>query len=244
MRNGPVHFISAIAIFAAALAGASLPATAEFRPTPSAWDGLYIGVHGGMGWANLDVAENPDNPFAYNGASDGWNYRPEGYLAGVHGGLNWESYRLLLGVEARYGQIVIEDNAADPASAGADTVSSVANGYYADVSGRIGFAPDEYLYYIRGGAAWADLDIAVTDSCGAGPCSTATIATEAGGAQNGWVIGGGFAYALTTHLSLRLDYSYYDFGEVTVSGDSGGDLYGWTHELTVQMATVGVSYNF
>lgn len=244
MWKGLVHSVFAITIFAAALAGASLPAAAEFRPTPSAWDGFYIGVHGGIGWENLDVAEDPNNVLAYNAASNGWNYRPEGYLAGVHAGLNWDSYRLLMGIEVRYGQIMIEDDAADPASAGLDTVSSVANGYYVDVSGRFGFAPDEYLYYIRGGAAWADLDIAVTDSCNTAPCSGAIIATEASGAQNGWVIGGGFAYALTTSLSLRLDYSYYDFGEVTVSGDSGGVLYGWTHDLTVQMATVGLSYNF
>lgn len=244
MRNGPLQFIFGIAIFATALAGASLPAAAQFRPTPSPWGGFYIGLHGGMGWENLDVIEDPDNPLAYNSASDGWNYKPGGYLAGIHAGLDWESYRLVMGIQARYGQIAIADGAADPASPGLDTVSSVADGYYADLSGRIGFAPDEYFYYLRGGAAWADLGIAVTDSCSTGTCSGTTIATDASGVHNGWVVGGGYAYALTANLSLQLDYSYYDFGEITVTGVSGGTPYGWTHALTVQMATMGLTYNF
>ena len=35
------------------------------------------------------------------------------------------------------------------------------NGFYADVTGKIGFAPDRTLYYIKGGLALADLSLSV-----------------------------------------------------------------------------------
>lgn len=244
MRKGPLRFVFGIGIFTAVLAGASIPAAAEFTPTTSPWGGFYIGVQGGYGWGKTDVVEDPANPLAYNGAGNAWSYDSEGMLGGVHVGLDWESYALILGIEASLGYLAIEGEAPDPASPGLDTIALSGSGYYADITGRIGFAPGDTLYYMKGGVAFADLGLKVEDTCTAGACSATTIAAVDDGVQDGWTMGVGIAYAFSSGLSARLEYAYYDFGEIAVVGTSGGNTYSWDQEVNFHAVTAGLSYKF
>lgn len=244
MRKGPLRSVFGIAIFTAALAGASIPAAAEFSPTTSPWGGFYIGVQGGYGWGKTDVVEDPANPVAYNGAGNAWSYDTEGMLGGVHAGLDWESYALILGIEASLGYLSVEGDAPDPASGGLDTIALGGKGYYADITGRIGFAPDNMLYYMKGGLALADLGLKVEDTCTAGACGATTIAAADDGLQDGWTMGVGIAYAFSSGLSARLEYAYYDFGEIAVTGTSGGSTYSWDQEVNFHAVTAGLSFMF
>ena len=244
MRRGPVHSVFATTMFAVALAGMSAPATAEFTPTTSPWGGFYVGVQGGYGWGKTDVVEDPANPVAYNGAGNGWSYDAEGMLGGVHVGLDWESYALILGIEASLGYLAVEGEAPDPASPGLDTVALGGRGYYADITGRIGFAPDNTLYYMKGGLALADLGLEIEDTCSGGSCSLTTITATDDGLQDGWTMGVGIAYAFSSGLSARLEYAYYDFGEIAVVGTSGGTSYSWDQEVNFHAVTAGLSFMF
>lgn len=244
MPNHRAHSIFAIAIFAAALAGASAPATAEFTPTVSPWGGFYVGLQGGYGWGKTGVVEDPANAVPYNGAGNGWSYDTEGTLGGVHVGLDWESYALVMGIEASLGFLSIEGEAPDPGSTGQDTVAIGGSGYYADITGRIGFAPDNSLYYMKGGLALADLGLEIKDSCSTVGCSGTTIAAADDGLQEGWTMGVGIGYAFSSSLSARLEYAYYDFGEIAVVGTSGANSYSWDQEVNFHTVTAGLSFMF
>ncbi len=244
MRKNPLSSVFGIAIFAAALTGASIPAAAEFNPATPPWGGFYVGVQGGYGWGKTDAIEDPANPVAYNGAGNTWSYDTEGMLGGVHAGLDWESYSLILGIEVSLGYLAIEGEAPDPASAGLDTVALGGKGYYADITGRVGFAPDNTLYYMKGGLALADLGLEVEDNCTAGSCGLETIAAADDGLQDGWTMGVGIAYAFSSGLSARLEYAYYDFGDIEVVGTSGGNTYSWDQEVNFHAVTAGLSFMF
>lgn len=245
MHNSHRLFIAAALTLAAFAGGApAAKAQASFEPTPPYWGGLYMGVQGGWAWGKADVVEDPANPAPYNGAGNAWSYDPEGMIAGAHIGLDWESYALIMGLEVSAGMLSIEDEAADPASGGLDTVALGGSGYYADITGRIGFAPDRKLYYMKAGVAFADLGLEVNDSCSTAPCSANTIAAAGDGWRSGMVLGAGIGYALAQNLNLRLDYAWYDFGEIPVTGSSGGASYTWQHSVDFHAVTLGASFRF
>ena len=56
----------------------------------------------------------------------------------------------------------------------------------------------------------------------------------------GWVAGGGLEYALTKHVSARVEYLHYDFGDRSFEGlDETIKL-----DTTVDTVTVGLSVKF
>lgn len=241
MRISPLPCLFPFAILFSALA---TPAAAEFQPSRPVWGGLYIGVQGGYGWGNAKVIEDPGNPVAYNGAGNSWEYDSEGTVGGAHIGVDWESYALILGVELAGGYLAVEGEAPDPASAGLDTIALGGSGYYGEITGRIGFAPDRMLYYMKGGAVFADLGLQVTDACTAAPCSGSTVAATEDGIRDGWTMGGGLAYAFPNNMAVRLEYAYYDFGDIAVTGTSGGNSYNWYQTVNRHMVTAGLSFLF
>ena len=220
-------------------------AQANFRPSLSPWEGVYLGVHAGYGWGKNDVLEDPANTPPYNGAGNSWSYDTGGALGGVHAGLNWESYGLVMGLEASLGYIAVEGDGPDPGSPGLDTVAAQGDGTYADVTARIGFASNNMLYYMKAGAAFADLGWSVEDSCTTGACSSpAIIDASNNDIESGWTAGVGIAYALSQYASLRLEYGYIDLGTIPMTGVFGGNTYRWEQEVTLHTVAAGVSFMF
>lgn len=245
MFDSPIRLLALATIVAAVTGLAPVSAAqAEFEPTLSPWGGIYVGIQGGYGLGNTDTTEDPGNAVAYNGAGNNWNTDTDGYLAGLHVGLNWESYALVMGIEASLGYLSVEGEAADPGSGGKDTLAVTGAGTYADVVARIGFAPGNMLYYMKGGVAFADLDLSVVDNCTAGACGATTISARNDGILNGWTAGVGIGYAVTKNLHARLEYAYFDFDSVAVSGNSGGNSYNWDQELEFHTLTAGLSIMF
>ena len=75
----------------------------------------------------------------------------------------------------------------------------------ASVTGRVGYAWDRFLGYVKGGGAWEGDDYSA---------STILVGTAytASDTRSGWTIGGGGEYAFTKHLSGFVEYNHYDFG--------------------------------
>jgi outer membrane immunogenic protein len=68
------------------------------------------------------------------------------------------------------------------------------------VTGRLGYTWGPTLLYVKGGYAWAD----TRSSFGFG---------DDGG--SGYTVGGGFEHMFAQNWSWKLEYQYYDFGDVT-----------------------------
>lgn len=69
------------------------------------------------------------------------------------------------------------------------------------VTGRLGYAMGPSLLYVKGGYAWAD----TRHSFGFG----------GNVGESGYTIGGGFEYMFAPNWSAKIEYQYYDFGDVT-----------------------------
>jgi outer membrane immunogenic protein len=244
MPGSPFKRVFAAGLFMAGLVGFAPTVTAQtgFQPTPPYWGGVYVGGYAGYGWGKNSANESGAN--IYNGAGNSWGHNVEGLLGGARVGYDWESTGLILGIEAGLGYLGVEGDGADPASGGLDTVSILASGPYGELTGRIGFAQEQMLYYMKGGAAFADLDLAVVDSCTAAPCSTSAINAGNDGIETGWVAGLGIGYALTQQLSVNIEYEHIRFDSLTVTGTSGGLPYSWDQDMKINTVTMGAAFRF
>ena len=86
--------------------------------------------------------------------------------------------------------------------------------WIASLTGRVGHSWDNWLAYVKGGAAWADDKY--TSSYSPGPWS----ASET---RSGWTVGGGLEWAFANNWSARLEYDYFDFGTSNVTLTGGGN---------------------
>jgi outer membrane immunogenic protein len=75
----------------------------------------------------------------------------------------------------------------------------------ASITGRVGYAWDRFLGYVKGGYAWERDRYRIIDPF------NVTVAT-AGETRGGWTAGIGGEYAFTNNISAFLEYNYYDFG--------------------------------
>jgi outer membrane immunogenic protein len=192
------------------------------QPRPSlplySWSGLYIGVHAGHGWSDVDWTAGGTT------ASD----TGAGWLGGGQVGYNWQRGALVFGVEADISGSGIEGATPCPTAA-ADCGHDV--NWLASVRGRLGIAGNgnRTLFYATAGAAWADVDY------------TATGAPGFSDRHFGWVAGGGIEHMLTSQLSARIEYLYYDFDGVTAPA---GTLAGGAVDLDPSMHTVRAGFSF
>jgi outer membrane immunogenic protein len=120
------------------------------------------------------------------------------------------------------------------------------------VRGRLGFAANNWLFYVTGGGAWRHADTDRTITCtGAGCPGVSTNSVLVGqvasvsGTVSGWTVGGGFEYGIAPNWSLKLEYLYYNF--------KAGNDFAYTSptafrhidsELQLHTVKLGVNYRF
>ena len=194
-------------VVAALGVGVTQPASAADLPTKAPvyrapafnWAGCYAGGHVGGIWGDKDwtVRTNGANTPAGEHTADGW-------LGGVQAGCNYEfANRFVFGIQGDYAWANAEgshDSAREIGVAYHSKTKSLAS-----VTGRVGYAWDRFLGYIKGGGAWQrDEYWATTIILG-----TAYTARET---RSGWTVGIGGEYAFTSFLSGFVEYNYYDFG--------------------------------
>ena len=104
-----------------------------------------------------------------------------------------------------------------------DTGSNFANRGLGSVTGRLGYTWGPALLYVKGGYGWADTRF--------------SNGFAGDGGRDGYTVGGGLEYLFTQNWSGKIEYQYYDFGNVNYFGvrDFRND------EHTVK---VGLNYRF
>jgi outer membrane immunogenic protein len=165
------------------------------------WTGCYIGVHAGGLWVDKTVHDREPTSLDF-GLSDG-SHESSGWLAGGQVGCDYQfAGGFVVGIAGDYAWADAEGNHVsllDPAYTHYSKVKSLAS-----VTGRIGFAWDRFLGYVKGGGAWERDEFWVTDGF--------DILT-ASGTRSGWTVGIGAEYAFTNFLTGFVEYNYYDFGD-------------------------------
>src|SRR4051794_18384619 len=161
------------------------------------WSGFYIGLNGGGGWArNCADATAPVGGIGVLGCHDA-----SGGTVGGQIGYRWQSGQFVFGLEA-------QGNWADFAGSNATLLNPlITNRTRVDAfglfTGQVGYAWNNALLYVKGGAAVTDNDYqAVTTATGAA-ITNAIHATRWGG-----VIGGGLEYGFAPNWSIGLEYDH------------------------------------
>jgi outer membrane immunogenic protein len=248
------------------------PASLKDSPAPfapSLWPGFYIGGHAGGAWSSKNVSDT----FDYGGdPTFKGDLGGTGFIGGLQAGYNVQRGHLVFGLEGDIGYL---DLAASKSasfrpdidhcgtkpehSCDMDTRYSASGGLYGDLTGRIGYAAERTLLYVKGGVAFLDADIKAKYS-GQNyttldphvPDVPANFNYSHDDTLVGWTIGAGVEYALTPSWSLKAEYRHFDFGEMSYSYSDSiklpctncySKLEGKTDvSLTADAVTLGVNY--
>jgi outer membrane immunogenic protein len=218
------------------LAIASVASAADMRPilkapvlAPPAWSwtGGYIGFHAGAGWGTAQAAvtsvtaELDDNPgfneLAFDegtGTISGFNVplaqvQENGFLFGGQAGYNLQSGMWVFGIEGDISGTNLKGTA--PCLL---VVSCTAQSdWIATLAGRVGVTYDRTLFFLKGGAAWANVKYDANLNLG----SIVQFDSNVTDTRFGWMIGTGVEYAITQNLSAKIEYDYLDFGSKNYS---------------------------
>jgi len=108
------------------------------------------------------------------------------------------------------------------------------------VTGRLGYAVDNWLLYARGGVAWAGNRYSIT-----GIFTDTPFDFEGLDTRTGWTMGAGVEWAFAQDWSARLEYDYYDFGTHMVNMiDAGNAPMGNPLGIKQTAQTVKLGVNF
>lgn len=192
------------------------------------WNGFYIGVHGGYGAGSSRIV---DPSLAL--AQDRYTMDTKGALAGAQVGANWQFDNIVIGAELDLSWASIKGSRpADPAV----ITSGLTVAYHALATGtgRVGYAFDNLLAYVKGGVAWASLN---SQSFTGTP-----FPTDINYQRTGLIGGVGLEYALTRNLSARAEYNYLYFGPAAIALSTRISTQNIDHDL--HLVKVGLNYRF
>jgi opacity protein-like surface antigen len=192
------------------------------------WTGFYIGGHFGAAWGRDKVRDLDD--FVLQGSITKNDTGASG-VYGLQTGYNWQRGNIVFGVEIDLGALDLNHRQNILFN---DTNASLNSGIYGDVTGRLGYSFGQSLIYAKGGFAFFDGKADVLDNGSARDTNTFT----------GWTVGGGLEYALNPGWSVKAEYLHFDFDkENSTIAFSSGDVFRFSHDLTVDTVKAGLNYH-
>jgi outer membrane immunogenic protein len=195
----------------------ALPAAAAHT-----WAGAYVGLNLGVAASNSDWTVLASvAPFADAVAGDSLSQRMVGPLGGIQAGYNVQSGPLVFGIEALANGSLLRGERFVPFNAADDQLKVEMRALLA-ATGRVGYAWDNSLAYVKGGVAAALIHASAEDT---------TAPFTGAGSDNNWrvgpTIGVGFEYAVNRTVSVALEYNYIHLSDADYQlGDSTG-TYRW-----------------
>lgn len=210
----------ALVAFAAPAAAADLAARSYTKapayvpPAPIYnWTGFYIGGHIGGAFVGDDSI-----------AAGATRNNNAAFLGGVQGGYDWQfAPNWVLGIEAQYSWL---DRNTNPVNVGGVMFSDNQKGL-GSVTGRIGYTWGPALLYAKGGYAFADYNTAA---------SANNVAVSVSSKSDGYTVGGGLEYLFAPSWSGKVEYQYYNFGNV--------DFQGYSFKNDEHVVKAGLNYRF
>ena len=236
--------------FAALFAGGAFAADLPVRsaaPAPVyyvapifSWTGFYVGAHIGGAWGDKDFTRI-DGSGGEEGNGQVRSFDIDGMLAGGQIGYNFQTGNFVFGIEGDFAWTGVDGgfsgrNNNGPASWNADM------NWLGMLTGRVGYAFNNVLVYIKGGAAWADEDYTHPATGG----QLQALYYSGGKTRSGWTIGGGVEYAFTPNWSFKVEYNYVDFGSKnsTLSEASSDRWVTFDVDQKMHVVKAGVNYRF
>ena len=289
MRRFQCALLAVVAVigFASIASAADMPVKAPVDKAPVAvavhnWTGFYVGANAGYAWSAGDASFTVDPALA--GAPTGTpfgdagraaiaggaptNVSGKGFTGGVQAGYNLQFRNIVVGVEADFNSLHL-DNSADRAALSGTGVpwidsvhTSIKTDWLLTVRPRVGVAWNEFLLYATGGLAVTRITTIQSqlnaDVFGGGFFPGYGESVSGSQTKAGWTLGGGLEYAMSDHWTVKGEYLYTDFGSINLTGIAGpptspalpgppffgGQSFTHTFDLHVSTVRAGVNYKF
>jgi outer membrane immunogenic protein len=227
-----------LALIAAPAMAADLAVKAPMYKAPPpvyvfSWTGCYVGGNVGGVWVHKDWIDHQVGTANF-GLSDG-THDPNSWIGGVQAGCDYQfAGGFVVGIAGDYDWTNANASNASILFPGFTNSSKVKN--LASVTGRIGYAWDRFLGYVKGGGAWESDDHLYINAAG-------TVFGVASATRGGWTVGIGGEYAFTNWLSGFAEYDYYDFGtkDVVFNQTPGPFLFTYGIKETKSVFKVGLN---
>ena len=258
-------------------------APVAMAPAPFSWTGFYIGANVGGAWTGNNggsdfgplfppftvLAPQAAIPTLIPGQLDvlGGGGRRSGFIGGGQIGYNYQVNQFVFGVEAdAVGSDLKGSSSSATRSFGPPILLATVNqtvtldtgriDWMASFRGRAGFAVNQALFYVTGGAAVAEFGgstTTVVNGPGIAIPAGTFVATNGGNHTRwGWTVGAGAEWAFTQNWSLAGEYRHTDFGDRAQTFDIPSGLAAApifftgtsSSRLTVDQATARLNYRF
>jgi len=180
----------ATTVLAADLGRPAMPTKAPAMIVADDWAGFYIGGHLGGAWAKSGYSYDD---FA---TIEAFSFSPSSIIGGGHLGVQGQWGTWVLGVEGSFDGTDLSQTAI-----GVNTTQSLKIDDIATVTGRLGYALPQWLFYVKGG--WAGVHEKNS--------STQVGATHSFTDWNsGYTVGGGIEYKWTRNWVLGTEFNFYN----------------------------------
>ena len=178
------------------------------------WAGFYLRSNSGAGsdaipWTTVA----PSNGFGSSNAAPtnerfGYNFQTKNFVFGLEGSLAAANF------DGRFTAPYL------PAFTNGGWSPNM--NWLGTVTGKFGYSFGQWLPYVKGGFASAEVGSPLQGAAQLGAFSQGSQGTQ----LNGWTAGAGFEYQITPKLSLGLEYLYTDFGSGAASLNGGAPITG------------------
>jgi outer membrane immunogenic protein len=211
---------NSLLVTTAALGIAMMPLGAAQAQTPFDWSGFYAGLHGGFLSGDVNLTGILDGMLGgpisglIGGPLAGYNFAPTTFFSGP----------VVFGVEGDFG---LTGATGTGTSQGTDVSIDL---YYdlswdAHLRARAGVPMGNFMPFVAGGLAFADLNITETGG-------TETGGAPQGGLYTGWTVGTGADVALGNNMVGRAEVLYDDYGTKAYT-DYSASLTAWTGRVAL-----------
>ena len=260
-------FLSLLALSSATFADTLASAKASSKSTYD-WTGVYVG--GFMGGAtgsdvsNTATRYTSDNSLVNFPGDANNNYSTKaGFIGGGTVGYNWQIGKspYLVGLEGEYGYLSQKNSKTDPNAAtwnaqtkrsdqpsdNSQSSTSIGADYgYGLVGGRLGYALDRSLIYIKSGAVFTTVNSNWRDT------NYEQYGTSNKATTTGYALGAGFEYAMPfkyfTNVTVKTEYLYFGIPTSNTINSPENDAIdsSTTTQATsgIHTAKIGVNYKF
>ena len=257
MKNSKLVFAATVAVSAMLGIGAASAADLAARPYTKApppvvaalynWSGFYIGVNGGGGsshdcWSLTNLFGIPVNPAAPEGCQNA-----SGGTVGGQVGYRWQASSWVFGVEAQGNWANFKGNNANtllPLFI-ADQTTVKAFGLF---TGQVGYAVNNVLFYVKGGAAVANNRYNNLILVAVGPFAAGQAFSQGTETRWGGVAGVGVEYGFAPNWSVAAEYDHMFMGtnNVTLTLLPPLPALSGQHNISqdVDIGTIRVNYKF
>lgn len=250
----PILVLALIGVMQIVFAGPERYSGKELKqvaPTPEPecnWTGFHIGIHAGwaegpLNWIDSDTSIFPDPGADTGGPETLIVQTTSGFIGGLQLGYDYQWRWLVIGAEGEFSYGDVKSDDLQNLGSGNPNHYRSRNDYGGSIAGRVGFAWNKWLFYGKGGGAYAHTKYNFDHG---------NSTFKADETRFSPMVGAGIEYMINCHWSMKLEYQHAFYGTESIDGtnieaaESGGrpSPEHESYDIDTQQNSVRVGLNY